>query len=54
MRCGAAVSLMAQTGQSEAIHSPEAWAKTVLSRTMLGDQASLAKTIDHGISDQRQ
>ncbi len=34
MRCGTAVSLMAQTGQSEAIHSPEAWAKTVLSRTI--------------------
>src|SRR5215469_11886642 len=29
-----AVSLMAQTGQSDAIHSPEACAKTVLSRTM--------------------
>ena len=26
MRCGCAVSLAAQTGQSEAIHSPEAWA----------------------------
>src|SRR5215469_15032985 len=25
---------MAQTGQSDAIHSPEAWARTVLSRTM--------------------
>src|SRR6516162_4131128 len=25
---------MAQTGQSEAIHSPEAWARTVLSRTI--------------------
>ena len=35
MRCGVAVSLMGQTGQSEAIHSPEAWAKTVLSRMML-------------------
>src|SRR5437868_5320403 len=34
MRCGAAVSLMAQTGQSEAIHSPEACARTVLSRTI--------------------
>ena len=34
MRCGVAVSPMAQTGQSEAIHSPEACAKTVLSRTM--------------------
>src|SRR5262245_405663 len=27
MRCGAAVSLIAQTGQSEAIHWPEAWAQ---------------------------
>jgi hypothetical protein len=34
MRCGVSVSLIAQIGQSEAIHSPEAWAKTVLSRTM--------------------
>src|SRR5262249_31836338 len=25
---------MVQTGQSEAIHSPEAWARTVLSRTI--------------------
>jgi hypothetical protein len=25
---------MAQTGRSEAIHSPEAWARTVLSRTI--------------------
>src|SRR6516165_3530737 len=33
MRCGATVSLIAHTGQSEAIHSPEAWARTVLSRT---------------------
>src|SRR6516225_9920897 len=32
MRRGAAISLIAQTGQSEAIHSPEAWAKTVLRR----------------------
>src|SRR5262249_24488023 len=31
MRCGVAVSLMEHTGQSEAIHSPEAWARTVLS-----------------------
>src|SRR6516165_5067796 len=34
MRCGEFVSAMGQTGQSEAIHSPEACAKTVLSRTM--------------------
>src|SRR5262249_58048491 len=34
MRCGAAVALMAQTGQSDAIHSPEAWARTVLRRTI--------------------
>src|SRR6516164_2124806 len=34
MRCGVAVSLIAQTGQSDASHSPEAWARTVLSRTM--------------------
>jgi hypothetical protein len=27
MRCRVAVSLIAQTGQSEAIHSPEAWAR---------------------------
>jgi hypothetical protein len=33
MRCGVAVALMAQTGQSEAIHSPEACARTVLTRT---------------------
>src|SRR5215467_13542329 len=31
--CGAVVSLMAHTGQSDAIHSPEACAKTVLRRT---------------------
>src|SRR5215470_25532 len=34
MRCGVAVSLIAQTGQSEAIHSPEACARTVLSLTI--------------------
>src|SRR6516165_11824935 len=33
MRCGTAVSLMAQIGQSDASHSPEACARTVLSRT---------------------
>ena len=32
MRCGVAVSLTAQTGQSDEIHSPEAWAKSVVSR----------------------
>jgi hypothetical protein len=30
MRCGVAVALMAQTGQSEAIHSPDACASTVV------------------------
>ena len=34
MRCGAFMSLMAQTGQSEAIHSPEECASKVLSRTV--------------------
>ena len=33
MRCGAAVSLTGQTGQSEEIHSPEECASTVVSRT---------------------
>ena len=32
IRCGVAVSLVEQTGQSEEIHSPEAWAKSVVSR----------------------
>jgi hypothetical protein len=31
MRCGAAISLSAQTGHSEEIHSPEACARTVVS-----------------------
>jgi hypothetical protein len=30
--CGAAVSLTAQTGQSEETHSPEEWASTVVKR----------------------
>src|SRR5215469_10711848 len=34
MRWGTTVSLIAHTGQSEAIHSPEACARTVLSRTI--------------------
>src|SRR5262249_8788519 len=34
MRCGTAVSLIVQTGQSDPIHSPEACASTVLSRTI--------------------
>jgi hypothetical protein len=34
VRCGVAVSAMAQTGQSEAIHSPEAWARTVVKFTV--------------------
>jgi hypothetical protein len=34
MRCGVAVSAMVQTGQSEAIHSPEACANTVVRLTM--------------------
>src|SRR5213082_3119621 len=33
MRCGVAVSPMAQIGQSEAIHSPDAWASTVVRLT---------------------
>src|SRR5262245_4215496 len=32
MRWGAAVSLIGQTGQSDEIHSPDAWARTVYSR----------------------
>src|ERR1700730_202134 len=34
MRWGLAVSAMGQTGQSEAIHSPEAWASVVVKWTM--------------------
>ena len=34
MRRGLAVSAIGQTGQSEAIHSPEAWASTVVRLTM--------------------
>src|SRR6516162_5560166 len=34
MRWGWAVSAMGQTGQSEAIHSPEAWASVVVKLTM--------------------
>src|SRR5262245_54196104 len=34
MRCGLAVSAIGQTGQSEAIHSPEAWASVVVKLTM--------------------
>jgi hypothetical protein len=34
MRRGIAISDNAQTGQSEAIHSPEAWASTVVSDTV--------------------
>src|SRR5215831_7484565 len=34
MRWGLAVSTMGQTGQSEAIHSPEAWASVVVKWTM--------------------
>ena len=34
MRRGVAVSVMGHTGQSEAIHSPEAWASTVVRLTM--------------------
>lgn len=30
MRCGASMSLEAQTGQSEEIHSPEEWASRVV------------------------
>src|SRR5262245_28782905 len=33
MRCGFAISAIAQTGQSEAIHSPEAWASMVVRLT---------------------
>jgi hypothetical protein len=33
--CGAAVSLTGQTGQSEEIHSPEAWASSVVSRILV-------------------
>jgi hypothetical protein len=32
IRCGAAVSLTGQTGQCEEIHSPDAWASTVVRR----------------------
>ena len=32
MRCGAAVSLTGQTGQSDDIHSPDAWARIVVRR----------------------
>ena len=34
MRCGVTVALIAQTGQSEAIHSPDECAKTVVKLTM--------------------
>jgi len=34
MRWGLAVSVIGQTGQSEAIHSPEAWASVVVKLTM--------------------
>jgi len=34
MRWGLAVSAMGQTGQSDAIHSPEAWASVVVKLTM--------------------
>src|SRR5262249_44741385 len=34
MRWGLAVSAMGQTGQSEAIHSPEVWASVVVKLTM--------------------
>jgi hypothetical protein len=34
MRWGLAVSAMGQTGQSEAIHSSEAWASVVVKWTM--------------------
>jgi hypothetical protein len=30
IRCGVAVSLIGQTGQLDAIHSPEAWASIVV------------------------
>ena len=32
MRCGAAVSLTGHTGQSDEIHSPDEWARIVVSR----------------------
>src|ERR1039458_4375145 len=32
MRCGAAVSLIGQTGQSDDIHSPDEWARMVVRR----------------------
>src|ERR1039458_9350747 len=32
MRCGAAVSLIGQTGQSDDIHSPDEWARLVVRR----------------------
>src|ERR1700694_4971653 len=41
MRCGLAVSASRQTGQSEAIHSPEAWARTVV-RLIVPLAASMA------------
>src|SRR6266699_1094182 len=41
MRCGLAVSASRQTGQSEAIHSPEAWASTVV-RLIVPLAASMA------------
>src|SRR6266540_3716134 len=41
MRCGAAVSASRHTGQSEAIHSPEAWARTVV-RFTVPVEASIA------------
>jgi hypothetical protein len=47
MRCGVAVSLMAQIGQSEAIHSPEAWPRTVLSRTRPA-VSSIRSRLHHG------
>ena len=34
MRCGLGMSAIGQTGQSEAIHSPEAWASMVVRLTM--------------------
>ena len=34
MRWGLAVSAIGQTGQSEAIHSPEAWASMVVKLTI--------------------
>ena len=43
MRWGAAVSAMAQTGQSEESHSPEAWARIVVSRM---SPASLSISVD--------